>query len=343
MSAEPAPEWNALFAGTDGWIGGDGVYSTELGSRRVLWLFGDTLIGKVDDGRRAGAAMVNNTVGILPRETPDAPIRFVAGKQKDGAPAAVFLPAEGGGWFWPQAAIYSRDHLFVFLAHIEKTAQPGAFGFKQIGQWLGVIDNPFAEPTGWRIAQQPVPFAEFSDEQEKSWGSAVVIDSGHVYIYGTLDRRKVLGSRQLLLARASVEKLDDFAAWQFRTADDWSAAPAEAAPLAGGLATEFSVVRLSDGTGYIAVYTENGLGDRIVGRVSAAPYGRWSDPQLLYKCPEMADDRGVFSYAAKAHPWAVRGSELLISYCVNSWEFARLFQDNDIYRPLFVRVRFERR
>src|SRR5487761_1634357 len=190
----------------------------------------DRIVGKGDDGRRAGAAMVNNTVGILPRETPDAPIRFVAGKQKDGAPAAVFLPAEGGGWFWPQAAIYSRDHLFVFLAHIEKTAQPGAFGFKQIGQWLGVIDNPFAEPTGWRIAQQPVPFAEFSDEQEKSWGSAVVIDSGHVYIYGTLDRRKVLGSRQLLLARASVEKLDDFAAWQFRTADDWSAAPAEAAP-----------------------------------------------------------------------------------------------------------------
>ncbi|OAI41742.1 hypothetical protein AYO40_02240 [Planctomycetaceae bacterium SCGC AG-212-D15] len=42
----------------------------------------------------------------------------------------------------------------------------------------------------------------------------------------------------------------------------------------------------------------------------------------------MAKDKGVFSYAGKAHSWAVGANELLISYCVNTHEFARLFQDD---------------
>jgi hypothetical protein len=92
------------------------------------------------------------------------------------------------------------------------------------------------------------------------------------------------------------------------------------------------------GKGFVAVYTENGLGERIMGRFADAPGGPWSEPVLLYRCPEMAKDKGVFTYAAKAHPWAARGQELLVSYCVNSWEFARLFRDETVYRPKFVGV-----
>ena len=53
--AEPAPEWEAKFANKEGWIGGDCVYSTMLSPERVLWLFGDTLIGTAKDGKREGA------------------------------------------------------------------------------------------------------------------------------------------------------------------------------------------------------------------------------------------------------------------------------------------------
>ena len=38
-------------------------------------------------------------------------------------------------------------------------------------------------------------------------------------------------------------------------------------------------------------------------------------------------------------PWAAGGNELLVSYCTNAWEFARLFRDEKVYRPSFVRVR----
>jgi hypothetical protein len=67
----------------------------------------------------------------------------------------------------------------------------------------------------------------------------------------------------------------------------------------------------------VAVYTENGLGDRIVGRFASASEGPWSAPLLLYTCPETGKDKGVFSYGGKAHPWVASGSELLVGYCVN--------------------------
>jgi hypothetical protein len=55
----------------------------------------------------------------------------------------------------------------------------------------------------------------------------------------------------------------------------------------------------------------------------------------------MAKDKGVFTYAAKAHAWASK-DELLVSYCTNTWDFWRLFRDDAVYRPKFVRVRLPR-
>ncbi len=167
----------------------------------------------------------------------------------------------------------------------------------------------------------------------------MLADGGHLYVYGYDEPRgQGFGKRRLTVARVPAEKLDDFAAWRFRTADGWSDKAADAAPSVDGLATEFSVNRLPGGNGYVLVFTENGLGARIIGRFAASPAGPWSAPRLLYTCPEMARDKGLFSYAAKAHPWATTGRELLVSYCVNAWDFGRLFRDEQVYRPKFVRV-----
>jgi hypothetical protein len=337
--AKPAPEWDAKFAGKQGWIGGDGVASVVLGPRRLLWLFGDTILGTVKDGRRTDAVMVNNSVAVQNGLGPDAPIRFAAGKSRAGKPSAVFLPADGKGWFWPQSAVRVGGPLFVFLPQVDKTKEGDPFGFKHIGQWLAVVENPDDEPDAWRVKQQRIPFTEFGAARERSWGSAVLADSGFLYVYGYQQRGKGIGKRQLTVARVPGERLAEFAAWRFRTAKGWGDRAEDAAPLAGGLATEFSVSRVPGAKRYVVVYTENGLGDRIVGRFADAPDGPWSAPVLLYKCPEMARDKGVFSYAGKVHPWAATGNELLLSYCVNAWEFARLFRDENVYRPRFVRVK----
>ncbi len=65
IEAEPAPELDALFARTSGWIGADGDYSVPLDKNRTLWLFSDTFVGEVKDGKRVGATMINNSAAIF--------------------------------------------------------------------------------------------------------------------------------------------------------------------------------------------------------------------------------------------------------------------------------------
>jgi hypothetical protein len=342
VKAVPAPEWNAKFDQKQGWIGGDAVYSVLLDSKRVLWLFGDTLVGKVKDGRRPAAGMVNNTIGIQTGSGKDSAIHFVT--ERDNKPAAFFTTSDDKGWLWPQAGVYARGKLFVFLPLIEKTKETGAFGFKQVGQRLAMVNNPADEPETWRVKLRQLPMVEFAAQRQRSWGSAILTEGDDVYVYG-FDEHRERGTirRQLTVARVAVAKLEDFTAWQFRGKEGWSEKPGDAAALADGLATEFSVSRAPGGKGYVAVYSENGLSDRIVGRFADRPEGTWSAPAFLYRCPEMAKDKGVFTYSAKAHPWAAKENELLISYCVNSWEFGRLFTDDAVYRPKFVRVELAKR
>ena len=81
---------------------------------------------------------------------------------------------------------------------------------------------------------------------------------------------------------------------------------AEATKLADGMGTEFSVTPLPGGDGFVMVTTENGLSDKIMGRFAAAPEGPLVRRPVLASTnvPEMSKDKGIFSYAAKAHSWA---------------------------------------
>ena len=62
-AAAPDVAWDVVFDRADGWIGGDAIYSTPLPGGDVLWLFADTYLGQVRDGRRQpDVRMVNNTL-----------------------------------------------------------------------------------------------------------------------------------------------------------------------------------------------------------------------------------------------------------------------------------------
>src|ERR1039457_5167287 len=101
--AEPAgkaaPEWDALFQRESGWIGADGNYSIPLTGNTTLWLFSDTIVGKVKDGKRLDARKINNSVA-LQRGT-NAP-EFFYGKTADGKPASFIKPQQGpqNDYFW---------------------------------------------------------------------------------------------------------------------------------------------------------------------------------------------------------------------------------------------------
>ena len=58
--------YDNLFVPQDtGWQGGDAAHSIKLNDNRVLWLFGDTFIGKNDYGKRKVLfPHINNSLAI---------------------------------------------------------------------------------------------------------------------------------------------------------------------------------------------------------------------------------------------------------------------------------------
>ena len=76
-SVETLPEYDALFTRTEGWTGADAAYSVALADDVTLWLYGDTWIGDVVDGKHKGAKMVNNTVALQRGKDPTtASVKF---------------------------------------------------------------------------------------------------------------------------------------------------------------------------------------------------------------------------------------------------------------------------
>lgn len=343
VNAEPDAALTARFRSKDGWVGGDGAFSVATSDRRALWLFSDTWVGKVRDGKRKDVTMVNNTVGVQDGRGADAKLSFHIQTDAKGKPAALFAPPDGKGWFWLFAGHHADGRLHVFLPRFEKADGPAAFGFRNVDAWLGTVSNPDAAPPAWKIAYTKMPFAEFGEKRKWLFGSSVLAVGADAYVYGYEETpAKPFPARKLLVARVPKDKLADFDAWRFLSAKgEWSSDVKAAGGFAGGLGAEFSVSYLPALKRYALVTTENGLSDRIVGRFAPSPEGPWGDPVLLYTCPEMKADKKVFTYAGKAHPHLAGEAELVVSYATNSFEWGPVINNADLYWPNFVRVKLK--
>jgi hypothetical protein len=144
----------------------------------------------------------------------------------------------------------------------------------------------------------------------------------------------------MILARVKTDAIADTAAWRFFKDGEWQTDFRACSRLANHVAAECSVSFLPAHKKYVAVYTEGGLSKKIVARSAAAPWGPWSEPALLFECPEMGWNKKIFCYAAKAHPMlAVNDGELVISYVANAFDWGMVINDARLYWPRFIRVK----
>jgi hypothetical protein len=334
-SAAPAPELDALFDRTDEWIGGDGAYSVALSPKRTLWLFSDTWVGKIHDGRRTDATIVNNSVGV--QDGVGGHLTYTIARDRDGKPAALIVPSDGRGWFWLQAGVADGGKLSLFLNQVEKTDTKSVFGFRSVGLWLGTVANPERPPELWRVEQVKMPNAVFSKDRILAWGAAVLRVGDDLYVYGIDEQRgQGLPNRQMVVARMPARSVNVFTAWRYFHDGSWGEDFRNVSPLADGIASEYSVTPC--GNRYVAVYTERGLSPRIMGRIADRPWGPWSEPTVLYECPEMNRDKKLFCYGAKTHPSLSSDHDLVVSYFVNSFDFWQVAREAKLYWPRFVRV-----
>jgi hypothetical protein len=340
-AGKAAPEWDALFQRDSGWIGADGDYSITLTNDTTLWLFSDTFVGRVKDGKRLDARMINNSIA-LQRGTNQP--EFFYGTTGDGKPASFITPQHGskGDYFWLAHGVRTTQGLYFFLQRVV-TIHPGSpFGFKLVDGWLARVANPEAPPPQWRITQTKVPFTKISSKGALIFGGAVLREGEYVYIFGGDSRpetKKAGVPNGLVLARAPAEALDDFAQWQFLANGVWQRDSGKVTPVFPDVGSEFSVSWLPSQKAYVAVYSE-GIGGKILLRLAPALIGPWGKPLEVYRCPEMEWPSKAFCYAAKAHPELTSApDELLITYAANSWDFRDLFKDARLYWPRFVRVK----
>jgi hypothetical protein len=339
LRVEPLPRYDAAFERTSGWTGGDGAYSVDLGGGRVLWMFGDTFVGRVQNGRRVDSRLINNSAAIQTgREPSDAALAFIYRTLSDGGPAAFLQPADGLGWLWPYHGVRTAEGLFLFLLQIEPADGPAAFGFRLVATWLGKVADPDAPPERWAVSRQKIPWGH----ERRLFGSSVLLGGDHVYIYGTVDdTASGVMVKHMIAARAPAEKLGDFSTWRFFSGGDWVAEADRADRVCENVAGEFSVSYQPAAGRYVLVYTEGGLSANIVLRFSPRPEGPWGEPVRVYRCPEAGWDPRIFCYAAKGHPeLAAAEDELIVSYMANATDFALLESDARLYRPRFLRVTF---
>jgi hypothetical protein len=360
--------WDAAFTRTAGWTGGDCAGTVDLGDGRVLWLFGDSWIGDVVDGRhKPGSQMVNNAIAIQslagkPSELPaKSEMRFYwQGDSK--SPKAWIVPQPDSktpqGWYWPTGGgaivpgVAGRPRLVVFLFHIGKQqGKEGVWAFKSLGGAMATVDN-FAESVDkWQVRQFDIPLAVGTDAvtknarlREISWGAAACRyrpegeQRDWLYIYGIRNESPL--NRQVLLARVRADAPTRFDEWQFYAGDKrWSAAMADCTPIAEHVTNELSAARMPGSRSvWIMVHSEPPLGPKIFVRTASRPEGPWSVAKAVYRAPEVDRDKSYFAYAAKGHSELSRPNELLISYLVNAHDFGAMAKDASIYRPRFIRL-----
>ncbi len=359
FTVEEAPEWSALFVGSSGWSGADGIYSFPVSgdgrsvtdaTARTLWVFSDTFVGAVDEaGNRAETTMVNNTAGQLVGNLPlpGEMQFFVAQGTEEEKPVALVVPetksAHADHWYWFGDGLVMDGALQVF-GYRMKPGDGGVFNFKMDGVALITLD--VEEPT--KVLKQveiPLFLAANEERGEVIFGAAVLVNTkeagaqhadGFVYVYGTQNEPM---NKHLVVARVRPGEFGNFDAWEFYNGTAWSDAIEDVAALTGRVSSEYSVSPLDDGR-YICVFQQDTIGHFVAVKFGASPVGPWGENMPIYECPEPKSNKDIFVYNAKAHPHLSKPGELLISYNVNSFDFWSHFKDADIYRPRFIRLQW---
>ena len=329
--ASPAPDYDAQFRRTSGWVGADGTYSVPMPDGSTVWLFSDTFLGDVlPDGRRApGTAFVNNTVA---HQKAPGQVEFFNGGSHE-QPEALFTPPDGKGWFWLHDAVASGDgKVHVMLGQFDRTPDGGALGFEAIGGWLAQMEMAEGGP---RVSgYQKLPHFQKAAPGQPSifFGTSMMRDGDHLYVYGVRDHAF---TKEAVLARVKPEQVGQSDTWEFFDGEGWSANMEQAKPVANDVSVEQSVHKTAKGD-FAMIAQGGGISANVVVRRAPRPEGPWSEPEIVYVAPE--NQGQDVTYNAKAHPELSDSRGLLVSYNVNTLDWDRNLADGHIYRPRFIRL-----
>ena len=316
-----------------GVTGADGFYSVELPDKRTVWIFGDSFLGTVNpDGSRdkRSPVFIRNAMAVQDGDSLKSLYNII-----DGWESSLVIPpeavkgtefSEDSLWYWPGDGFVENGKLKVFMTGFYQ-ADTGNWGFR----WTNANIATFSLPD---LALEKIDHFDYPGEVEIHWGHAVCDDDpDFTYIYGA-------GDKFPYVARAP--KGNILADWEFYTGENWVADSKLAKPMTSFRGSEqFSVFKHKDK--YVMI-TQSGdfLASSIYSVTSDNPYTGWTNKKELWKLQPLVKEKDLFAYNPVAHPHLIHDNELLISYCVNSFNLDDLFEDASKYRPVFIRVNMDK-
>lgn len=337
------------------WLGADVSASIKLNSNTYVWIFGDTLLGRVSHHVRYVDHMRHNSVGF----------RFCVSKYycgflqkytQDNDPVFTFNKAHQ--YYWPTAGSQLSTKLFLtgYVVHdfVDQAEQKAWLNIA--GSGFVLVDNPMAKPAQWKYHTHALA----NTDAYLNWATATVVQDDWLYIFGcqtikkasTTNSSTVLSRIRLSDAESStwsqIQYWHGGHRWQKETAT-----PSNELGKVPGLPgiSEMSLAH----NPVLGWYTLQipALSFDVHLYTARALTGPWLDHGVIYTVPQRwklagkanyADDFIV--YAAKIHPELSKNdNEIVFTYNINQIDFMALINNLkkekywQLYIPQFVVVK----
>jgi len=336
-SVKKFSSFNFLFRNRKkGWIGSDVCHSIILNPNKVLYLFGDTLIGKTKNNTRLpGFQMINNSIGILNIENGKTLDLKFHWKGKKHIISFFEKPKDlVGDFIWPTNGIIINKKLYIFCMAVNNSPD---FSINIVGTIVIKINNYFDEPEAWVCKYWDFEF------EKGIVHSALYHKDDWLYLFGAkknvFDNSMILGRMRVdQIARESTAKHIKY----YSGDNNWDFDLNNAIPMFSPGNSESNIYYHKDLKIYFTT-TYVPKSNKIYLLYSKHLYGPWSKPKSIYTIPEHNKNFKVVSYAVRIQTWLsdVRDS-LIISYATNEWNGMDNLLSKEgynIYRPYFIEVK----
>ena len=322
----------------NGWLGSDVAHSIRLNEKKVLWLFGDTFIGRREKKCRGkNWVFLNNTIGIMDlKDRIPYDMKFFWGVN-NSKPESFFLTQKKipGDFLWPTNGIIIGESLIIFSMAVNKTTDQS---IDIAGSVCMKIENYIDDPKNWDI--------DIWDFQFNIGIPHAALYKDDKYLYTLLTNRNFFKDGSFLgrLNKRFFENNGGASEMEFFNGNSWVVNFSDAQECFYPSCTE-SNIYFDKTTKMYFTTTYRPQDNEILLTWAEKITGPWIKPIKIFEIPESNKSFKVHSYAMRIHGWLSDNyNKLIISYATNElggMDNLMTPEGMDIYRPKFIEVKLK--
>lgn len=319
--------YNSLFKRTgNGFTGGDATYSIKLPNGKIVWIFGDTFLGTIENNgtrkkmdpiyiRNSFVVQDGNKMETLLQGTLDKPKSLLVPPHVDSNTEIT----EDSVWYWPGDATLQQGELKVFLSEF-KQVESDMWGF----EWQRTAIASFDVNTMETLSLVELPRSKTG---KIHFGHAIYEEEEFVYLYG-LNEGYAYAARVL--------NGNFLGKWEYANGDKWVEDVSNATPILDeNISEQFTVIKHKDF--YYLISQLGDLSNEVWSYKSKNPI-KWSksNGKKIRDIKMPYQHENIFTYNTLVHPHLMDDQEkMLYSFNTNTFELEEHFTNADIYRPRF--------